>query len=127
MRPSLIVQSVAILATVGLALARPPRQAPGAAPIHQVNVVASKFQFEPAALVVSPGELVRLTIHSADVVHGFAIPKMNIDVRIPEGGESVTIEFVAPPPGQYEIVCSKFCGHGHADMKAILVSRGSEV
>jgi cytochrome c oxidase subunit 2 len=127
MRPLMIFHSAAILATLGLAAAQPPRHVAGSAPIHQINVVARKFQFEPAALVVSPGELVRLTIHSEDVVHGFGIPKMNIDVRVPEGGESVTIEFIAPEPGQYEIVCSKFCGHGHADMKAMLISRGNDV
>ena len=86
-------------------------------------MAARKFQFEPAALVVSPGEVVRLTIHSDDVVHGFAIPQLNIDVRIPDGGETVTIEFVAPAAGEYEIICSRFCGHGHVDMKARLISR----
>ena len=118
---------VAILATLGVAVAQRPRQAVASTPIRQVNVVARKFQFEPAALVVTTGEVVRLTIHSDDVVHGFAIPSMNIDVRIPDGGEAITIEFIAPAPGQYEIICSRFCGHGHADMKAMLISRGNDV
>ena len=116
---------VAIVATLGVAMAQGPRQA-RSTPIRQVDVVARKFQFEPAALVVSSGEVVRLRIHSDDVVHGFAIPKMNLDVRIPDGGEAVTIEFIAPAPGQYEIVCSKLCGHGHADMKAMLISRAND-
>ena len=127
MRTTIIDCAIAIIATLGLAVAPKPRQAKAAPPIHQIAVVARKFQFEPAALVVSPGELVRLTIHSDDVVHGFAIPALNIDVRVPEGGETVTIEFIAPAPGQYEIVCSKFCGHGHAEMKAMLISRGNEM
>ena len=33
-------------------------------------------------------------------------------------GETVTAEFTAPPPGRYEIVCSEFCGSGHAAMWA---------
>ncbi|HET9832751.1 MAG TPA: cupredoxin domain-containing protein [Vicinamibacterales bacterium] len=127
MRATIIQCVLAIAATVGLAVAQAPRHAVAAPPIHQITVVARKFQFEPAELVVSPGEPVRLTIHSEDVVHGFGIPKMNIDVRVPAGGESVTIEFIAPEPGRYEIVCSKFCGHGHAEMKAMLVSRENAV
>jgi cytochrome c oxidase subunit 2 len=93
---------------------------------HDLSVAARKFQFEPAALVVSAGEVVRLTIHSDDVVHGFAIPQLHIDVRIPDGGDPVTIEFVAPPPGRYEIICSKFCGHGHGEMKALLISHETD-
>ena len=85
-------------------------------------VAARKFTFEPSTLVVSAGEIVRLTIHSDDVVHGFAIPRLNINVRIPDDGEVVTVEFVAPAPGDYEIVCSRLCGHGHSDMKAVLTS-----
>jgi len=127
MRATIIQCVLAIATTLGLAVAQAPRQPVAAPPIHQITVGARTFQFEPAALVVSPGELVRLTIHSDDVVHGFAIPKMNIDVRVPEGGEAVTIDFIAPEPGRYEIVCSKFCGHGHAQMKATLISRGNEV
>jgi len=122
MQPSTIMQSAAILATIGLALAQPPRQAAASTPVHVMDVVARKFQFEPPALIVSAGEIVRLTIHSDDVVHGFAIPRLNIDVRIPDGREAVTVEFIAPAPGAYEIVCSKFCGHGHSEMKAVLMS-----
>jgi cytochrome c oxidase subunit 2 len=127
MQPPIILQSAALLATIGLALAQPARRAAASTPIHVIDVAARKFQFAPASIAVSAGELVRLTIHSDDVVHGFAIPQLNIDVRIPSGGDAVTIEFVAPAPGQYEIVCSKFCGHGHDDMRALLVSRSAEV
>jgi heme/copper-type cytochrome/quinol oxidase subunit 2 len=36
--------------------------------------------------------------------------------------DPVTVEFVAPAAGQYEIACSDFCGIGHHHMKAMLVS-----
>ena len=63
-----------------------------------------------------------LVIRSTDVVHGFAIPELHIDVQIPAGGEPITAEFAAPPPGRYDIACSEFCGTGHGEMKAALVS-----
>jgi len=34
----------------------------------------------------------------------------------------VTVEFTAPAVGRYEIACSEFCGSGHGQMKAALVS-----
>jgi cytochrome c oxidase subunit 2 len=92
-------------------------------PVHEVQVVASKFSFEPAVIEVTAGEPVRLVIRSKDVVHGFAVPTLNIDVQIPNsGGEPAIVEFVAPPPGRFEVACSEFCGSGHSQMKAALVS-----
>ena len=34
----------------------------------------------------------------------------------------VIVEFVAPPPGRFDIACSEFCGSGHGHMKAALIS-----
>jgi cytochrome c oxidase subunit 2 len=100
--------------------------APGTAvhrPVHEVQVVASKFMFEPAVIEVTAGEPVRLVIRSKDVGHGFAVPTLNIDAQVPRsGGEPAIVEFIAPPPGRYDVACSEFCGNGHGQMKAALVS-----
>jgi cytochrome c oxidase subunit 2 len=90
--------------------------------VRELEIVASKFAFDPSVIQVTPGEPIRLVLRSADVVHGFAIHDLKIDVQIPRGGAAVTIEFTAPPPGRYEIACSEFCGRGHGQMKAMLVS-----
>ena len=91
-------------------------------PVHQIEIVAGKFAFEPATIQVTAGEPVRLVIRSKDTVHGFSIPKLKIDVRIPKGGDPTIVEFVAPTPGRFEIACSEFCGSGHGQMKAALIS-----
>src|SRR3954451_952646 len=91
-------------------------------PVHEVQVVARKFAFEPPVINVTAGETVRLVIRSADAVHGFAIPDLKIDVQVPRGGDPVSVEFIAPPAGRYQIACSEFCGSGHSQMKAALVS-----
>jgi len=93
-----------------------------APPVHQVTVVAKKFAFEPAVIQVVAGEPVRLVIRSDDTIHGFAIHELKIDLQIPKGGEPVAAEFIAPPPGRYDIACSEFCGSGHGRMKAALIS-----
>jgi heme/copper-type cytochrome/quinol oxidase subunit 2 len=45
-----------------------------------------------------------------------------IDLQIPKGGEPVVAEFIAPSAGRYEVTCSEFCGSGHGQMQAALVS-----
>jgi cytochrome c oxidase subunit 2 len=99
-----------------------PRAAAAGQPVHEVQIVASRFAFEPAAIQVVSGESVRLVVRSKDGVHGFAIPRLKIDLHVPDSGDPVTAEFTAPPAGEYEIACSEFCGRGHGQMKAALVS-----
>jgi cytochrome c oxidase subunit 2 len=94
-------------------------------PIHEVQIVASRYAFEPASNPVAAGESVRLVVRSRDGIHGFAIPKLNIDLHIPDNGEPVTVDFIAPGAGVYDIACSEFCGRGHGQMKAALVSTGA--
>lgn len=91
-------------------------------PVHEIQVLAGKFAFDPPTVQVTTGEPVRLVIRSKDTVHGFSIPKLKIDVRVPKGGDPVIVEFVAPSPGRFEIACSEFCGSGHGQMKAALIS-----
>ena len=91
-------------------------------PVHELEIVAKKFTFEPALIQVMAGEPVRLLIHSADTTHGFSIRALKIDVQVPHGGDAVSVEFTAPPAGRYEVACSEFCGAGHGQMKAALVS-----
>lgn len=91
-------------------------------PVHEIQVVADKFAFDPPIIPVTAGEPVRLVIRSKDTVHGFAIPKLKIGVRVPKGGDPVIVEFVAPSPGRFEIACSEYCGLGHGQMRAALIS-----
>ncbi len=108
----------AVIAVVQMA----SRTAAAAPPVHEVQIVASRFAFEPARIQVVAGEPVRLVIRSKDGTHGFAIPTLNVDLRIPASGEPETVEFTTPPAGEYDIACSEFCGRGHGQMKAALVS-----
>ena len=94
-------------------------------PIHEVQILAGKFAFDPPTIQVTTGEPVRIVIRSKDTVHGFSIPKLKIDVRVPKGGDPVMVEFVAPLPGRFEIACNEFCGSGHGQMKAVLISIAS--
>ena len=93
--------------------------------VHEIQITASRYAFDPVTMQVNAGEPVRIVIRSKDGVHGFSIPKLKIDVQVPKSGDPVTVDFTAPPAGRYEIACSEFCGTGHGQMKAALVSIGS--
>ena len=93
-------------------------------PIHEIQISASRYTFDPATIQVNAGEPVRIVIRSKDGVHGFSIPKLKIDVQVPKSGDPVTVDFTAPLAGSYDIACSEFCGTGHGHMKAALVSIG---
>ena len=41
-----------------------------------------------------------------------------------KGGDPVKVEFTAPSAGRYEIACFEFCGSGHGQRKAVLISVG---
>jgi cytochrome c oxidase subunit 2 len=113
------VAGMALLLGVNVLTAR---QDPATASAPRViEVVASRFAFEPATIEVTEGERVRLMVRSADGVHGLEIKKLKINKPIPRGGKPVQIDFVASTPGSYEILCSEYCGEGHEDMTGSLV------
>ena len=85
-----------------------------------IDIVATRFAFEPARIEVAEGERVRLVVKSGDGVHGIEIKKFKFNKKVPRGGE-VTIEFVASAAGEFPILCSEYCGNGHDDMKGMLV------
>ena len=85
-----------------------------------IEVVATRFAFEPARIEVTEGERVRLVVKSGDGIHGIQIKKFKVAKLIPRGDKPVTIEFVASAAGDFPIVCSEFCGEGHEDMKGML-------
>jgi cytochrome c oxidase subunit 2 len=91
-------------------------------PIHEIQITASRYAFDPVTIQMTAGEPVRVVIRSTGGVHGFSIPKLKIDVQVPKSGDPVTVEFTAPAAGRYEIACSEFCGSGHGQMKAALIS-----
>jgi cytochrome c oxidase subunit 2 len=86
-----------------------------------IEVVASRFAFEPARIEVTEGEHIRLVVTSADGVHGVGIKKFRVEKAVPRGGTPVTIDFVASAAGEFPLLCSEYCGNGHEDMKGLLV------
>ena len=90
------------------------------------DVIASRYQFDPATITVTKGDHVRLRLRSTDRSHAFAIKAFNAKTLIPKGGETVTVEFVADRTGSFDFTCADYCGIGHGGMKGRLVVAASE-
>ncbi len=81
-----------------------------------VEVRASRYKFEPNPIVVKLGEKVRVIVTSADITHGFAISKFNVNLVV-NPSKSATAEFVADKEGEFTEYCTVYCGPGHIDMR----------
>ncbi|MGD8897180.1 MAG: cupredoxin domain-containing protein [Acidobacteriota bacterium] len=90
-----------------------------------VEIVASRYAFDPARIEVREGEHVKLVLRSADTTHGLAIDGYGVKVPIPKGGEEVSVEFMAHRPGTFRMKCSEYCGSGHRRMQGRFVVTGA--
>ncbi|SHG56296.1 cupredoxin domain-containing protein [Ornithinibacillus halophilus] len=85
-----------------------------------INLIAKNFSFEgengEKTFYVKAGEEVTLNLTNDEGMHGVVIH--DLDVQLDEEG---TVTFTPTEPGEYEILCSIFCGTGHGDMKANVV------
>ena len=121
MKTSVIVLLLALCVTT--AGASPPQVKGGGTveDVKTIDVIASRFKFEPAIITVAQGDSVRLRLHSTDRTHGIAIKAFRVKALIPKIGEAVTVEFVADQAGTFDFTCSEYCGTGHGGMKGRLV------
>ena len=96
-------------------------QVNGVEEVRTIDVIASRFKFEPSIITVAQGDRIRLRLHSADRDHRFAIKGFRVKALIPKTGTAVTVEFVADRAGTFEFTCAEYCGTGHGAMKGKLV------
>ncbi len=81
-------------------------------------------------LVLKAGERVTFKVTSSSMgpkakdgaIHSFVVRKLRAqgwDIRLKEGVQEFTL--TAPPPGEYLIECTLYCGVGHDEMKLKMV------
>jgi heme/copper-type cytochrome/quinol oxidase subunit 2 len=74
--------------------------------------------------VVRVGERVLFRLRSADVIHGFSIPELQVGPIQIEPGSVTSVLFEPTEPGEFLIQCTYRCGGCHEEMFAILEVRG---
>jgi cytochrome c oxidase subunit 2 len=120
---TLIITVIAAAAVISASVAGAPRQVQEPE-VRVFEVVARRFDFEPATIEVTEGDRVRLLVRSADGPHGVEIKQFKVKKAVPRAKPDdapVVIEFVASAAGRFPILCSEYCGNGHKDMTGTLV------
>lgn len=101
-----------------------------------VNLIAAQ-QFilaggQKGSLILKAGERVTFRVTASSIgpkakdgaIHSFVVRKLRAqgwDIRLKEGVQEFTL--TAPPPGEYLIECTVFCGSGHDSMNLKMVVR----
>ncbi|MCK9480603.1 MAG: cytochrome C oxidase subunit II [Bacteroidia bacterium] len=92
-------------------------------PEKVVKVEAMQYAFimsdetDNASIEVPAGKMVEFRVTSMDVTHGFAIynPKHELVTQTQAmPGYVNRLRWVFDEPGKYDILCTEFCGIGHA-------------
>lgn len=106
--------------------------------VTQVDVVARQWEWQftyrngtdtpvrsADTLHIRAGQPVQLNITSADVIHGFWVPRLagKIDA-IP--GHVTVLQIKADAPGVYRGVCAEFCGSAHLEMRFAVQAHDEE-
>lgn len=88
--------------------------------VHELEIIAKKFEFIPPVITVKKWEKVILHIKSIDVTHWFSIPEYDLNVSLRKN-KTKTVEFIADKVWEFTFSCSVMCGHWHGIMKGKLV------
>ena len=70
-------------------------------------------------LVVPRGSPIKLNVTSEDVIHSLYIPAFRVKVDAVMGMESY-VWFFADEVGEYDVLCTEYCGASHYDMTGVL-------
>ena len=77
--------------------------------------------FWPKQIEAKLGEKIKLRVRNIDtVVHGFAIPALDVEAGDIKAGHQVILEFTPEKAGEYDFYCTAWCGENHLQMRGIL-------
>jgi len=88
--------------------------------IKEIELEAYQFGFSPETITVKEGDIVKLKVTSRDVPHGVYIKEYGINQTV-EKGQQKEVDFIADKTGEFDILCSVYCGSGHHQMQGKLI------
>lgn len=80
--------------------------------------------WEPGDLAARVGQPLRLRLTSADVVHGFAIGKLDFEPVDVNPGRVTEVTLTFEEPGRYVYYCTRWCGPDHWRMRGVIEVNG---
>ena len=129
-RPEILALSVILLVLVAFPASIFGYQAwrTASAGVRIVDIVARTPEqggFAPDRLDLKVGETVRLRLSSPDVVHGFTIPGLGVNVDEIYPGKVVEIDVTPKVPGRYAFACTRWCSVDHWRMRGVIEVAGT--
>ncbi len=91
--------------------------------VREFSISAQQWYYDPVIIKVNPGDTVKFMVTSQDIMHGFAINELGINLPL-SPSVAMSHEVVIPPnltEGTYTMYCSIFCGIGHPYMKGSII------
>ncbi len=83
--------------------------------------VPENGNFSPRLVKIPVGEKVKIRVRNADtVMHGFAIPALDIDAGEIKAGHNAILEFTPQEVGTYDFYCTTWCSEFHLQMRGII-------
>lgn len=96
--------------------------------IEIVDIIArvpEQGGFTPDRMTFQQGEEVRFRLSSPDVVHGFTIPGLGVNVDEIYPGTVVEVDVALDKPGRYAFACTRWCGVDHWRMRGVIEVEGA--
>lgn len=93
---------------------------PGARVIDITANAPSNGGWQPDSIRVNVGERVSLRISAPDVVHGFAVPALGIQVDEILPGHVQEVGFIASRAGRFPFACTRWCSVDHWRMRGVI-------
>lgn len=88
--------------------------------LYEANMIAYAFGYEPPKMKVPAGATIHFNVTSTDVVHGFQIPKTNVNFMVVPGQVN-HVKYTFDKPGEYLVLCNEYCGIGHEYMFTTII------
>lgn len=86
-----------------------------------IDLTGSNGAWNHQEIKVRQGERVRLRITSHDVVHGFTLEAMGIEIDEVYPGKVTEVDFSADEAGSFLFTCTILCSGDHRDMRGTLI------
>lgn len=93
---------------------------PGVQVIEIAAKVPESGGFVPDRIQLAAGQTAKLRISSPDVIHGFSIPELGVQIDEVYPGKPVEVTIKPEAPGRYAFACTRWCGVDHWRMRGIL-------
>ncbi len=87
---------------------------------QRVKLVAQKFKYTPAELVLKRGQAYVVELTTLDFAHGFNLPDLKLRADLVPG-KTVELALRFDQPGKYDFFCDNYCGDGHEGMDAHII------